>query len=186
MANLVNVGDYIRLKDKALFCSLHSSNTEIAASIGNKKIQVSKINGSGDVQCVILNGKSTDCGIYNREIILCFEVIPRNEEHTETVDESGYGSFKIIVTYQDGNTIEEEGVTEITIKPKSVAYTYNRKKYGFIKYSGEVALELTELKQITISTPNAERVFHIEEGVVIREHIMYDVDRKFKSFRIGG
>ncbi|UYE98929.1 hypothetical protein XbC2_534 [Xanthomonas phage XbC2] len=188
MSDLVKIGDQIRLKDKNLFCALHTQNTDIAKVIRDKKLLVSKVDSDGAVREIILDGQQQQLGIYAREILLCFEVIPRSSEDANetSVDESGYGSFKIIVTYQDGKTIEEEGVTDITIKPKSVAYMYNRKKYGFIKYSGEVALELTDLKQITISTPNAERVFHIEEGVIIREHIMYDNERKFKSFRIGG
>lgn len=185
MKDIVKVGDAIRLKDKELFCSLHTQNAEIASVIGNKKVLVSKVNSDGDIREIIVDGVAREYGIYLREYVLCFELFYRDNDII-SVDESGYGSFKIIVTYQDGKTIEEEGVTEIDIKPKSVAYMYNRKKYGFLKYSGEVALELTDLKQITISTPNAERVFHIEEGVIIREHIMYDNERKFKSYRIGG
>jgi len=188
MSEIVKVGDSIRLKDKELFRAMHTQNSDIAAIIRDKKLIVSKVDADGAVREFILDGKQQQVGIYHREILLCFEVIPRSssDQNEDSIDESGYGAFKIIVTYQDGNTIEEEGVTEITIKPKSVAYTYNRKKFGFIKYAGEVALELKDLKQITISTPKAERVFHIEEGVVIREHIMYDHERTFKSFRVGG
>jgi hypothetical protein len=180
----VNIGDYIRLRDESLFCSMHSQNIEIASIIKNNKIMVSRINDSWDVRGFICNGKSYEYGIYHRELVTCFELCSDDNNNIE-VDESGYGSFKIIVTYQDGNTIEEEGVTNITIKPTSVSYKFNRKKYGFIKYSGEVALELTDLKQITISIPSYERVFHIENGVIIREHLMYDTERKFKSFSVG-
>lgn len=189
MLNRVNTGDFVRLKDKALFCALHDKNIDISALIGNKKIMVSNVDEYGNIEEIILFGIPHKIGIGNREIRLCFEIIPRSSEdidNIEYVDDAGYGSFKIIITHQDGNTIEEEGVTEIKIKPKSVSYIYNRKKYGFIKYSGEIALELTDLKQITISTPNSERVFHLENGIVIREHIIYDNERKFKSFRVGG
>lgn len=174
MSNLVNVGDFIRLIDEEKFIQMHVVNSEILNVIGNSKRLVTKINSAGDI---IIQGDTSTYRIYEEEIKLCFEVIPKNDVI--------HGTFKIILTYQDGNTIEEEGVTSIEITSTSVSYTYNRKKLGFIKYSGEISLELKDLKQITFSTQKSEHVFHIEKGVVIREHIMYDNERKFKSFRVG-
>ena len=175
------VGDIIRLVDISTFSSLHSQNREIAETFKNSTGTVAKVDSHGDIRQVIINGKLYGYGIYQSELMTCFEYVDDS-----SIDESGYGSFKIIITYQDGNTIEEEGVTGIDIKPSYVGYEYNRKKFGFLKYKGEVSLELKDLKQITISTPSSERVFHIEDGIVIREHVMYDKERKFKSYRIGG
>lgn len=178
-----SIGDYIILKDKSLFVSLHSQNEDIAKVIKNDKALITNIDSEGDVREIKVNGKLIKVGIYAREIVSCFDVIPR-DNNIHNVDNSEYGSFKIIITYTNGNTIEEEGITAISVKPKSVGYVYNRKKFGFMKYSGEVILELAELKQITVSTPASERVFHIENGIIIREHIMYDDNRTFKSFSI--
>jgi hypothetical protein len=183
MSYELSIGDYIILKDKNLFVSLHSQNEDIAKILKKYKALVTNIDSTGNVREIKVNGKIESVGIYSSEIKTCFDVIPR-DNNIHNINDTEYGSFKIIITYTNGDTIEEEGITSISVKPKSVGYVYNRKKFGFMKYSGEVILELKELKQITVSTPASERVFHIENGIIIREHIMYDDNRTFKSFAI--
>lgn len=174
---MFKLNDWIILEDESAFVRMHHQNAEIAKEIRGIPLKVVKVDAEGDIrQLQSKDGKLFGYGIYRREQRECFRAYEKME----------FGEFKIILTYiEDGKTIEEEGVTSITMTHETVEYKYNRKKLGFIKYKGEVKLKIDELKQITISTPLNERVYHIENGVIIREHIMYDVDRKFKYFKIG-
>ncbi len=174
---MFKVNDWIILEDKDTFASMHHSNRDILATLHNTRLQVVRIDNDGDIRSVRMeSGKQLDFPITTREQ-QCFRLHSKSTKH---------GSFKIILTYiEDGKTIEEEGVTFIDIDANTVEYKYNRKKLGFIKYCGEVKLKINELKQITISTPDNERVYHIDKGVIVREHIMYDEERKFKRFKLG-
>lgn len=173
--------DWIILVKESAFVEMHQQNGDIARRIRNKPLMIVDVTSDGSVRKLIdKNGNFYEVGLYARELTRCFE---KTEDPNSTPK---FGAFKIIITYvEDGKTIEEEGVTSIHITDSTVEYKYNRKKLGFLKYSGEVKLEIAELKQITISTPQNERVYHIQDGVIVREHIMYDEERKFKNFKIG-
>lgn len=170
-------GDWIILQDEVKFVGMHHANRDIANAIRGIPVRITTMDSDGDIRVMKdANGKEFKMGIHRNEQIHCFR---KAEEPNK------YGKFKIIITYiEDGKTIEEEGVTYINIEPEAVLYRYNRKRLGFMKYNGEVQLQIKDLKQITISTPDYERVFHIENGIVIREHVMYDNDRKFKGFKV--
>lgn len=168
---------WIVLTDEERFISMHNSNRDLVSIIGDNPIKVTRVDSDGNIRAISFeDGHEIDFTItVTEQRFFCL----RDKSTT-------YGSFKIILTYiEDGKTIEEEGVTFVSMDHNSIEYKYNRKKLGFIKYKGEVKLNIDELKQITISTPENERVYHIENGVIVREHIMYDHERKFKHFKLG-
>lgn len=174
---MFKVKNWIVLTNAANFISMHSSNRDLVNFIDNSPIQITRIDSDGTIrQLCTEDGREVDFTITRTEQ-QCFSLKDKD---------TPYGSFKIIITYiEDGKTIEEEGVTFVSMDHNSIEYKYNRKKLGFIKYKGEVKLNIDDLKQITISTPENERVYHIENGVIVREHIMYDHERKFKRFKLG-
>lgn len=175
---MFKLNDWIILENEDEFISKHSSNISMARLIRGIPIKIKRIDSDGNIRLFCTeNGQNHDFSITRSEQS-CF--ILHNDNN------SSYGSFKVILTYiEDGKTIEEDGVTYVSMNHNSIEYKYNRKKLGFIKYKGEVQLKIDELKQITISTPENERVYHIENGVVVREHIMYDAERTFKRFKLG-
>ncbi|AQW89027.1 hypothetical protein pEaSNUABM50_00526 [Erwinia phage pEa_SNUABM_50] len=170
-------GQWIVLKDPDNFSKAHGQNEEIARAINGEAIKITVMDRDGDVRRFVnADGNQFDMGLYRAELERFFEPFDKTEV---------FGKFKLIITYiENGKTLEEEGVTNIELTHDTVSYKYNRKKMGFLTYKGEVSLKIDELKQITVSTPASERVFHIENGVVIREHIMYDNNRKFKKFSL--
>ncbi|SOK58772.1 hypothetical protein [Yersinia phage fHe-Yen9-04] len=172
-------GDWVELVDVEGFKNSHNQNKELIEAMKGFPIQLTNFTINGDVdQLKTYDGNTSLIGIYERELIRYFKLI---KSHSE------FGSFKLIITYiENGKTIEEEGVNYIQLSNEQVSYTFNRKKLGFITYKGEITLKIDDLKQITISTPQYERVFHIENGKVIREHIMYDNERTFNSFSLQG
>ena len=176
---MFKVNDWIILVNEERFITMHSNNVDIIKKIRGLPLRIKRISSDGDVQSYVgKNGKEFDFGIFYTELVQCFEIYNENKNK--------HGNFKIILTYiEEGKTITEEGVNYIDVTSETVEYKYNRKKLGFLKYQGEVKLEITELKQITVSTPECERVFHIENGKIVREHIMYDNTRTFKAFKIG-
>ncbi|AFC21943.1 hypothetical protein GAP32_485 [Cronobacter phage vB_CsaM_GAP32] len=178
---MFDVDDWIILVNESAFVEMHNQNGDIARRIRNKKLRIVESTSDGSVRKLVdKNGDYYEVGLYARELSRCFE----KTDHPDSTPK--FGAFKIIITYvENGETIEEEGVTNIHITDSTVEYKYNRKKLGFLKYSGEVKLEIADLKQITISTPQNERVYHIQNGVIVREHIMYDEERKFTNFKIG-
>lgn len=181
---MLKVNDYIKLNNAQHFISLHSSNLTYVEQFGQRPVRIVRMDNDGTIRVVRSDEDdyNYDFTITANEFRRCFSVVSPSENY----DESGYGKFKIIITYiEDGKTIEEEGVTSIVIDESTVEYKFNRKKLGFIKYCGEVKLEIKDLKQITISSNTNEKVYHIQDGVIVREHIIYDDERKFKSFKLG-
>ncbi|AMM44070.1 hypothetical protein FDG95_gp472 [Pectobacterium phage vB_PcaM_CBB] len=174
---MFKVGNWIVLTLEDAFNRCHAQNRDITNIIRDTPIKVLRLDSDGDIrEWCTPSGVRHSMTITTREQLF----------FTLHDSSSEYGSFKIILTYiEDGKTIEEEGVTFVSMDHNSIEYKYNRKKLGFIKYKGEVKLNIDELKQITISTPENERVYHIENGVIVREHIMYDHERKFKRFKLG-
>lgn len=174
---MFKVNDWIILDNEELFNKIHGSNRDLSNTIRDIPVKVTRTDSDGDVRSIVTEyDKSIDFTITKHEQ-RCFRL---HEKSTAA------GSFKVILTYiEDGKTIEEDGVTFVSMDHNSIEYKFNRKKLGFIKYKGEVKLKIDELKQITISTPDSERVYHIDKGVIVREHIMYDEERKFKRFKLG-
>ena len=175
--------DYIKLHNAQNFVSKHSSNLTYVQRYGQRPVRIVSMDNDGVIRIVRHDDDEFSFEFtITRSEQSCFRLVSQSDMD----DESEYGKFKIIITYnEDGKTIEEEGVTSISIDSTSVEYKFNRKRLGFIKYMGEVKLEIKDLKQITISSHLNEKVYHIQNGVIVREHIIYDDERKFKTFKIG-
>lgn len=167
--------DWIILTDPNKFLSMDDRNSNVFEQFDAVPLQIIQMNSNGAVEKFKnKSGYVFQFTVTANELKNCFSTY------------TDHGNFKIIITYiEEGKTIEEEGVYYINVTDKSFEYHFNRKRMGFLKYKGEVSVELDELKQITLSTPVHERVLHIEKGVIVREHIMYDNERKFTNIRYG-
>lgn len=192
---MIQNGNFIKLYNKQAFIDNHQSNKAISLQLGDEVWRIMDFNSSSSIVNRLQHsetGEQIFVSISNTELVRYFQIERTMDckwmqpnQRTSEEDNRKYGKFKIIVTYiEENTTIEEEGVTYIKIEENSVLYRYNRKRLGFMKYNGEVQLSTEELKQITISTPDYDRVLHIEKGIVIREHIMYNEEKKFKGLRV--
>lgn len=174
-----------RLTDPNGFITAHSANHNIYNFIKKHSpidyVVTVYMNSSGHFREWRCGNVTTEAALTNTELSLYFTEISDASEFVPPPQSKIVGEMKIILTYNDGKTLEEEGVYFIDLTDAAVTYKYNRKKLGFLKYNGEVSLLINELKQITINSEESTTVLHIEEGIVQREHVMYDDERKFKG-----
>jgi len=167
--------DWIILTSPGRFVDMDRRNADVIEQFEDTPLRILTMGTNGAAtKFTTKQNKTFEFTVTGDELKTCFS------PYTE------FGDFKIIITYiEEGKTIEEEGIYYININSSSVEYRFNRKRMGFLKYKGEVSLELKELKQITLSTPLHEKVLHIENGVIVREHVLYDTDRKFTNIQYG-
>lgn len=177
---MFNVNDWIIIEDIQGFINEFESNRRLLENIGHQKIKILALNSNGGCVTILANGLVKSVHITRTELVQYFKLVSSEEPNTTQSTK-----FSIILTYiENDKTLSEEGVFDINLTHDTITYKYNRKKLGFLTYKGEVALKIDELKQITINSDDSSRVFHIENGIVVRQHVMYDGDRKFKSFNL--
>lgn len=167
--------DWIILTSPDRLMEMDRLNINLIEQFSETPLRIITMSSNGAAtKFTTIQNKTFDFTITSDELKTCFS------PYTE------FGDFKIIITYiEEGKTIEEEGIHYININNTSIEYRFNRKRMGFLKYKGEISLELKELKQITLSTPLHEKVLHIENGIIVREHVLYDTERKFTNIQYG-
>ncbi len=184
-----SVGDWIYIRDMRGWLSSHTSNHAITNKFRGLPVKILDIRPTGEIKSVQLQNPSEkyDCIISFKESELYFSKCRKDGSSLDTAStENSEVNVKVVYTYiEDTQTFSEEDIFWLDVSSTSVKYKFSRKKLGFIKYSGEGEISFAELKQITIESTDNVNVLHIENGVVVREHVLYNNEKKFNGFTIG-
>lgn len=158
-------GQFIVLSDPDNFIKEHLTNIYIKSAIDDEPIKITCMNLRGDVeQFVNCDGDVFDELISVHELEKYFQLVDKDET---------LGKLTVLLTHVDNSTTLEEGVTKIDITKDTVSYQSEHNKNRFLTYKVVASLKIDTLQSIIISTNGNERVFDIENGVVVREHVMY-------------